>query len=306
LFRHYLDIVDAPDDLSNGSTVARPLMVGIQCEDVWFRYQPDAPWVFAGLNMEIPAGATLGVVGLNGAGKSTLVKLLCRFYDPTHGRITWDGRDIREFDLASLRDRISATFQDYGEYDLTAGENIGLGDITHIDDAHAVERAARLAAIHDVVNTLPEGYQTMLSRAFRSEAGSSTMLSTGQWQRVALARAFVRSRADLMILDEPTASLDAIAEEKLFDGLKRARAGMTTLVVCHRLSAMANVDKIAVFASRQITEFGTHDELITSGGEYARVFATQARHYLTPHGGIENTDNEVRNVKTEWTVSAAR
>jgi ATP-binding cassette subfamily B protein len=287
LFRHYTDVTRTPADLPvpQHPWTLPGLRRGIHLDDVWFRYGDDGPWVLRGVTLSIPCGQALALVGLNGAGKSTLVKLLCRLYDPTKGRILWDGVDIRDVPVAELRDRLSAVFQDYVAYDLSAAENIGIGDVAHLDDVDRVRTAAEHAGVHGLVTGLPHGYRTMLSRMFmHDEDGDDPVrgvtLSGGQWQRIALARAMMRAGRDLLILDEPSAGLDADAEQAIHDTLRRYRAGATSLLISHRLGAVRRADRIAVLQDGQICEEGTHDELLAAGGEYARLFTMQASGYV--------------------------
>jgi len=286
MFGHYLAVITAGPDLSvaAASVALPPLRNGIELRDVWFRYSDDHPWVLRGISLTVPHGKALGLVGLNGAGKSTLVKLLCRLYDPTRGTILWDGVDIRAVDPAELRRRISAVFQDYMDYDMTAAENIGLGDLSLLRDRGRVRAAAERAGVHDRITELPEGYDTMLSRIFFTESdkddpGTGVVLSGGQWQRLALARAFLRDRCDLMILDEPSAGLDAQAEHEIHASLREYRAGRTSLLISHRLGAVREADEIVVLHDGQVVERGDHDALIRLGGEYARLFTLQASSY---------------------------
>ncbi|MEV0565991.1 ABC transporter ATP-binding protein [Dactylosporangium sp. NPDC050588] len=285
-FHHYVAVVTAEPDLPVPASPRPlpPLRRGIELRDLWFRYSPDHPWVLRGLNLTIPCGQTVALVGRNGGGKSTLVKLLCRFYDPTRGEIRWDGVDIRDVPPAQLRARIGAVFQDFVSYELTATENIAVGDLSAAADPRRVADAAREAGVHDALSALPRGYRTMLSRAFDADpegAGSSTgvLLSGGQWQRVALARAFLRRDRDLLILDEPSAGLDPEAEHQVHTHLRTLRAGRTSLVVSHRLGAVRDADRIVVLADGVVAEEGTHAELIAADGGYARLFARQAAGY---------------------------
>src|SRR5690606_14293873 len=209
-----------------------------------------------------PYGSTVGLVGLNGAGKSTLVKLLCRMYEPQRGRILWDGRDIADADPAELRRRISAVFQDFMTYDLTARENIALGDLSRLDDAEAVARAAAAVDVHQDLGALPRGYDTLLSRTFLPDDGAGdavAQLSGGQWQRIAAARAFLRD-ADLYILDEPTSGLDAEAEALLHERLRERHRDRTALLISHRLSAIRDADRIVVLVKGRVAERGRHHE----------------------------------------------
>jgi ATP-binding cassette, subfamily B, bacterial len=287
LFDHYQSVVTARSDLAvpaNPREVPR-LRHGIALRDVWFRYSAEHDWVLRGLDLFVPAGSTTAVVGLNGAGKSTLVKLLCRFYDPDRGAVEWDGTDVRQVDPAALRDRVGAVFQDFHDYDLSAAENVAVGDLTALADRHRIEAAARLAGVHDALAALPYGYDTPLTRMYLLGADSGdprdgVRLSGGQWQRVALARAFLRDNRDLMILDEPSAGLDAEAEADVNATLLGRRRDRTTLLISHRLSAVRRADLIVVVAGGRVVESGTHGGLLARGGEYARLFRLQADAYL--------------------------
>jgi ATP-binding cassette subfamily B protein len=292
LFGHYQDLVDEPEPDGDGRgggdggpvrrrPAARPLRAGIELSGVWFRYREDLPWVLRGVDLTIPAGATVGLVGHNGAGKSTLVKLLCRLYEPVSGTIRWDGVDLREFDPAALRARIGAVFQDFMEYDLTAAENIGVGRLAAVDDLGAIRAAARTARVDDTLAALPAGYQTLLSRVFDPDAEDqpSSLISGGQWQRIALARAFLRPDADLMILDEPSAGLDADAEAEVSRGVRELRAGRTSLLISHRLNTLRDADAIHVLAAGRVRESGRHQELLAAGQIYARLFTRQSAGY---------------------------
>jgi ATP-binding cassette subfamily B protein len=287
LFDHYLSVVRAGPDLPRP---ARPAPVpalrrGIELRDVWFRYSDAHPWALSGVDLVIPAGESVGLAGRNGAGKSTLVKLLCRFYDPTRGAILWDGVDLREMDVAALRQRIGAVFQDFMHYDLTVAENIAIGDIGALPDRERLVAAARLAGVHDELAALPRGYDTLLSRIFFSERDKAdpetgVVLSGGQWQRLALARAMLRDRRDLLILDEPSSGLDAVAEHEVHTRLREHREGRTSVLISHRLGAVRDADRLVVLADGVVAEQGTHDELIAAGGVYAELFGLQAAGYV--------------------------
>ncbi|GGK99290.1 multidrug ABC transporter permease [Planomonospora parontospora subsp. parontospora] len=282
LFGHHERVMSLSDDLpSPRGPVALPaLRRGIELRDVWFRYDESHPWVLRGVDLTIPRGASVALVGLNGAGKSTLIKLLCRFYDPSRGVILWDGVDIRDVPPTELRARMGVLFQDYMSYDLTAAENIGVGEIEAMSDRTRIENAAELSGAGQVVRALPQGYDTLLSRIFLGpEDGAGVVLSGGQWQRVALARALVREHRDLLILDEPSAGLDAEAEHEVHRRLREHRTGRTSLLVTHRLSAVRDADLIVVLRGGRIVERGTHDGLVAAGGGYARLFETQASGY---------------------------
>jgi ATP-binding cassette subfamily B protein len=272
MFRDFraLEAVEADLPEPEPPAPAAGLSESIELVDVWFRYAPDRPWVLRGVTFTIPCGQSVALVGLNGAGKSTLIKLLCRFYDPTLGSIRWDGRDIRHMRAEELRARIGAVFQDFMRFDLSAAENIGVGDVATLGDPAPVQRAARLAGVHDMVAALPSGYDTPLSDA---------QLSGGQWQRVAMARAFLRDDADLMILDEPLSGLDAYAEYELHQRLRERRAGRTSLLISHRLGTVRDADLIVVLADGKVAESGRHADLLARGGGYADLFRWQAAGY---------------------------
>ncbi|MGW4961748.1 ABC transporter ATP-binding protein [Nonomuraea sp. NPDC004186] len=286
LFAHHERVMSLPGDLPTpGEPEPLPaLRRGIELHDVWFRYDDSHPWVLRGVDLTIPHGASVALVGLNGAGKSTLIKLLCRFYDPSRGAILWDGIDIRDVPPAELRARMGVLFQDYMSYDLTAAENIGVGEVEAMSDRARLRTAAELAGAHETVQALPRGYDTMLSRVFfgpedDDDPQAGVTLSGGQWQRLALARALVRERRDLLILDEPSSGLDAQAEYEVHRRLREHRADNTSLLVSHRLGAVRDADLIVVLGDGRIVERGTHDELIALGGRYAHLFATQASGY---------------------------
>ncbi|MFC4912494.1 ABC transporter ATP-binding protein [Actinomadura gamaensis] len=281
-FTHFVAVVRAPSDLPRAETGdAPPLRRGIEFRDVWFRYGDDLPWVFTGLDLTIPHGHAVALVGLNGAGKTTLVKLLCRMYDPTRGQILWDGEDIRDIPPEKLRDRISAVFQDHMNYEMSARDNIALGDLTATDER--LEAAARRAGVHDRLAALPNGYATPLTRMFAlgddSGPASGVVLSGGQWQRLALARALVRENRDLMILDEPSSGLDPEAEHEVHTLMREHRRGGTSLLISHRLSAVRDADRVIVLADGRVAEEGTHDTLLAADGGYARLFRLQAGGY---------------------------
>jgi ATP-binding cassette subfamily B protein len=278
LFGHYLDVIDTEDDLvvGTGTPVAH---AAIELRNVWFRYSDDGPWVLRGVDLTIPAGAAVGLVGVNGAGKSTLVKLLCRFYDPQRGAITWGGVDLRDLDVAELRRRIGVVFQEFMAYDLTAAENIGIGQVSELGDRARIVAAAEVARIGETLQALPNGYDTVLSRTHADEERTGVTLSGGQWQRVALARCLMRRDAELMILDEPTSGLDAEGEHRVHDTLRRHAEGRTRLLISHRMAALRGADLIVTLVDGRIAEQGSHDELMDANGEYARLFRLQAGGY---------------------------
>lgn len=279
-YKQFTELLSLPSSAST-STSIRPttrLKFNIEFSNVSFRYTEDHPWVLRDVNLKIPAGKCLALVGANGAGKTTLVKLLTRLYDPTEGQILWDGIDIREFKPEELRSLIGAIFQDFMQYSLTAQENIGLGDVEHAKDLSRIREAALKAGVHTTIKTLPQGYQTMLSRWLDDEH-SGVDLSGGEWQKIAIARMFMRD-TDLLILDEPTSALDAEAEYKTYNHFVNLMAGRTSLLISHRFSTVRMADAIAVLEDGSITEYGSHDELFSRGGTYTKLYKMQADRYL--------------------------
>jgi ATP-binding cassette, subfamily B, bacterial len=253
---------------------------GISLRQVSFGYPPDGAAVLDRIDLELPAGSAVALVGENGAGKTTLVKLLTGMYQPTEGQVLVDGVPLADIDLAAWRQRTAAAFQDFMRFELPAGETVGLGDLPRIDDAAALDQALDRADALAVVSALPDGLGTRLGRSF---AGGQE-LSGGQWQRLALARGMMRDAPLLLILDEPTASLDAIAEAALFERYLVARdlarqAGAITLLVSHRFSTVRMADLIVVLDHGRVVASGDHAALVRAGGLYAELFEMQARSY---------------------------
>jgi len=249
----------------------------IRFEGVGFRYPGRDRPVFASLELEIEAGRSLAIVGENGAGKTTLVNLLCGFYEPTRGRILVDGVDLAEIDKRAWQRRIAAVFQDFAKYPLTLRENIVLGHPGRAADYETRVRAGKRAGIMEMVDALPQNWNTILSKKFED----GTDLSGGQWQRVALARAMfaLECGAGVLVLDEPTANLDVRAESALYERFLDLTAGLTTIVVSHRFSTVRRADRIVVLEGGRIVESGSHDQLMALDGRYARMFDLQARYY---------------------------
>jgi ATP-binding cassette subfamily B protein len=216
----------------------------------------------------------LALVGENGAGKTTLVKLLARLYDPDEGRILLDGHDLREYDLAELRANVGVIFQDFVRYHLTAADNIAVGRIEARDDRARIEQAAERSLADGVIRKLPGGYDQILGKRFRTGVD----ISGGEWQKVAIARAYMRD-AQLLILDEPTAALDARAEFEVFQRFKELSAGRTAVLISHRFSSVRMADRILVLAGGRLEAAGTHEELLSHGGRYAELFELQAAGY---------------------------
>jgi ATP-binding cassette subfamily B protein len=255
-------------------TLPAKLLGGIEFRGVGFRYPESEEWALRDINLSICPGEKIALVGHNGAGKTTLIKLLSRLYDPTEGAILIDGVDIREVDPLVLRQRIGVIFQDFVRYHLPARENIGFGQIEASADLDRIVAAARKSGAHTVVETLPEGYETMLGRWFHG----GHELSLGQWQKIALARAFMRD-AEILVLDEPTASVDAESEYEIFRHFQELTAGKMAILISHRFSTVRMADRIAVIQGGSITEIGTHQQLLRLEGTYAHLFSMQAEGY---------------------------
>jgi len=254
--------------------IPRPLRSGIAVESVSFAYPGQGREVLADINFEIAPGEHVALVGENGSGKTTLVKLLCRLYDPDSGSIRLDGIDIREFALADLHREIGIIFQDYARYHLTARENIRFGNVDLPDDDPRIIEAAVRTGADSVIRKLNHGYDTVLGRQFDDGAE----LSIGEWQKVAIARAFLRS-SQIIVLDEPTASLDARSEAEVFERFHELARDRTAILISHRLSTVRMADRILVLADGRIVEAGAHDDLVGKGGRYAELFEMQARNY---------------------------
>ena len=248
---------------------------GVRFEGVGFRYPGSDVWALKDLNVFIPKGQSLALVGQNGAGKTTFIKLLTRLYEPTAGRILLDGRDLRTWDVDVLRARVGVIFQDFNEYQLKARENVGVGSVDHLDDELRLRRAVDAGGAGEVIAALKEGLDTPLGRWF----ASGVELSGGQWQKVALARAFMREEADILVLDEPTAALDAEAEHAVFERFRTLAKGRTTILISHRFPTVRMADRILVLEHGEVIEAGTHAELVAAGARYAKLFALQAQGY---------------------------
>ncbi len=257
-----------------GRKLPRPLRGGIEFRGVGFRYPDSDEWALRGVDLAIRPGEKIALVGHNGAGKTTLIKLLSRLYDPTEGSILIDGIDIRDLDPLELQQRIGVIFQDFVRYHLPVRENIGFGQIDAMDDAERIAAAARKSGAQAVVEELPLGYETMLGRWFHD----GHELSLGQWQKIALARAFMRE-AEILVLDEPTASVDARAEYEIFQNFKTLTEGKMAILISHRFSTVRMADRIAVIQGGSIVELGTHEELLRREGVYAELFSMQAEGY---------------------------
>ena len=250
--------------------------------NVGFRYPESERWAIRNVSFTLRPGDRVALVGENGAGKTTITKLIARLYEPTEGRITLDGRDLREYELTSVRNAIGVIFQDFVRYDMRFDENIGVGEIESVRTAldsnttvpESIDLAARNSLAASLLPRFPNGYRQMLGRRF--EEGVD--LSGGEWQKVALARAYLRD-AQLLILDEPTAALDARAEYEVFMRFSELVAGRMAILISHRFSTVRMADRIIVLRAGEIEEAGTHEELIAGKGLYEELFRMQAAGY---------------------------
>ncbi len=248
---------------------------GVRFEQVTFRYPDSEEPALQQVSLHLKPGESLALVGENGSGKTTLIKLLTRLYRPDEGRILLDGLDLRQWDTDALRQRIGVIFQDFGRYQFLVGENIGAGDIGHFEDRQRWERAAEMGMAKEFIDKLPQRYETQLGKWFKG----GRELSGGQWQKIALARAFMRARADLLVLDEPTATMDAAAEATIFEHFRELSRGKMTILISHRFSTVRMADKIVVLDKGRIVEQGSHEQLMIRGGQYAYLFSLQAEGY---------------------------
>jgi ATP-binding cassette subfamily B protein len=243
-------------------------------ENVGFQYSDSDQWAVNHLNLTIEAGEIVALVGENGAGKTTIVKLLARLYDPTVGRILLDGHDLREYDLADLRRHIGVIFQDFVRFHFTAGENIGTGHIEATHDRNRIQQAAERSLADHVIKRLPRGYDQPLGKRFHEGAD----LSGGEWQKIAIARAYMRD-AEVLILDEPTAALDARSEYEVFRRFRDLSQGKTAVLISHRFSTVRMADRILVLENGMVVENGSHEQLVAAGRRYAELFELQASGY---------------------------
>jgi ATP-binding cassette, subfamily B, bacterial len=270
------DYLETPVEAAPGTTVHGPRPDdGIRFEHVGFTYPGAESPTLVDVTLHIRPGESLALVGENGSGKTTLIKLLTRLYQPTAGRILLDGQDLREWDEAALRDRIGVIFQDFTRYQLLLGENIGAGDVSHFNDEARWQEAGEKGMATSIVESLPAGYRTPLGKWFNE----GRELSGGQWQKIALSRAFMRSRADILVLDEPTAAMDAAAEATIFEHFRALTHDRIAILISHRFSTVRMADQIVVLQEGRIVEHGSHDELIRLNGHYAHLFSLQAKGY---------------------------
>lgn len=259
-----------------GEQVAGPNPAdGIRIENLSFYYPGSDTPALNNVSMHIRPGESLAIVGENGSGKTTLIKLLTRLYTPTKGKIYLEGLELKDWDIETLRQKIGVIFQDFARYQLIVGENIGIGDVEHIDEKGQIESAARQGMADVFVKDLPEAYDTQLGTWFKD----GKELSGGQWQKIALSRAFMRSEADVLILDEPTAAIDAKAEAEIFTHFKDITNNKISIIISHRFSTVRMADHIIVLEKSEIIEQGSHTELLQANGQYATLFHLQAQGY---------------------------
>jgi len=248
---------------------------GVRFEQVSFSYPGATEPALEAVSLHLRPGTSLALVGENGSGKTTLIKLLTRLYAPTAGRILLDGRDLREWDPEALRSRVGVIFQDFARYQMQVGENVGAGDETHFEDEARWREAAAKGQAAAFIEQLPAGYHTQLGKWFKD----GRELSGGQWQKIALSRAFMRTGADILVLDEPTAAMDARAEAEVFEHFRNLASDRITILISHRFSTVRMADQIAVLDRGRVVEHGSHEQLMAMGGTYAGLFALQARGY---------------------------
>jgi ATP-binding cassette, subfamily B, bacterial len=270
------EYLDTPVRAPSGEIVRGPDPAdGVRFEHVSFTYPGSTEPAVRDVSFHLRPGQSLALVGENGSGKTTIIELLTRLYTPSAGRILLEGRDLGEWDVSRLRQRIGVIFQDFARYQLKVGENVGVGDVTHFEDERRWREAADLSTATPFVETLPEGFQTQLGKWFKD----GRELSGGQWQKIALARAFMREGADILVLDEPTAAMDARAEAEVFEQFRELAQSRMVILISHRFSTVRRADQILVIQEGRILERGSHDELMARNGHYASLFQLQARGY---------------------------
>ena len=248
---------------------------GLEFRNVSFAYPGAGENALSNISLQIRPGESLALVGENGSGKTTLIKLLTRLYEPTEGTILLDGLPLKDWDVEALRQRTGVIFQDFGRYQFSVGENIGAGDVRHIDDADRWAQAADTGMAAPFIDAMPDGYETQLGRWFKG----GRELSGGQWQKIALSRAFMRTDADILVLDEPTAAMDAASEAAVFEHFRSASDNKITILISHRFSTVRAADQIIVIHNGEIVEQGSHDSLLELGGQYSSLFRLQAKGY---------------------------
>ena len=275
--RDLFDFLEMKPNIStneNSLPFPKTFREGFTFEDVGFRYPQSEQWVLRDISFTLRPGEKVALVGENGAGKTTLVKLLTRLYDPTEGRILLEGKDLRDYDLEGLRDAVGVIFQDYVKYHLTASENIAVGRISELKNEKRIKESASRSLADSVIEKLPDGYHQRIGRWFKR----GTNLSGGEWQKIAIARAYMRD-AQMLILDEPTASLDARAEHEVFKRFVELTFDKCAVLISHRFSTVRMADRIVVLHQGRLLEHGSHEELLVTGGQYADLFQMQAAGY---------------------------
>ncbi len=270
----FFDVQPEIHSPENPRAFPQPIRQGFVFEDVGFIYPGAERWAVRNLSFTLHAGEVLALVGENGAGKTTLVKLLARLYDPDEGRILLDGHDLRDYDLDELRGNMGVIFQDFVRYNFSAADNIAVGRIAARDDRARIAQAAKRSLADDVIAKLPAGYEQMIGKRFKN----GVELSGGEWQKIAIARAYMRE-ADVLILDEPTAALDARSEFEVFQRFKELSEGKTAVLISHRFSSVRMADRILVLADGKVEAAGTHEELMAQPGRYSELFELQAAGY---------------------------
>ena len=270
------EFLEEPIGSNDGSAITGPIPGdGVRFEEVSFTYPGQTTPAIDRISLHLQPGQKLALVGENGSGKTTLIKLLTRLYVPSEGRVLLDGRDLNEWQLDALRQRIGVIFQDFVRYQLKVGENIGVGDVAHIESEEQQQTAAEKGMAHPFIDSMEKGYDTQLGRWFKD----GRELSGGQWQKIALSRAFMRKQADILVLDEPTSAMDAEAEAKIFDHFRDVTENQMAILISHRFSTVRMADQIVVLDSGKIIEHGSHEELMNRNGKYAHLFAIQAKGY---------------------------
>ncbi len=270
------EFLDEKIDTNDGIALSGPTPGdGVRFEDVSFVYPGQAIPAVDQISLQLRPGEKLALVGENGSGKTTLIKLLTRLYTPTSGRILLDGRDLNEWQLDALRQRIGVIFQDFVRYQLKVGENIGVGDVARIESRDQQQAAAEKGMAHPFIDSMDSGYDTQLGRWFKD----GRELSGGQWQKIALSRAFMRTQADILVLDEPTSAMDAEAEARIFNHFREVTQKQMAILISHRFSTVRMADQIIVLDKGKVIERGSHEELIQLNGKYAHLFAIQAKGY---------------------------
>ncbi len=270
------EYLEQPVPTRQGQAVHGPLPArGLEFENVSFQYPGATGKALSNISLQIKPGESLALVGENGSGKTTLIKLLTRLYDPTEGRILLDGLDLQQWDVEALRQRVGVIFQDFGRYQFSVGENIGAGDVRYIDDKQRWQAAATTGLAAPFIEEMPDSYETQLGRWFKG----GRELSGGQWQKIALSRAFMRSDADILVLDEPTAAMDASSEAEVFEHFRKASRSKMTILISHRFSTVRAAAQIVVIHQGEILERGDHESLLAQDGQYAHLFNLQAQGY---------------------------